>query len=476
MRIGDGWEYVVMACNWARNFTPWVTRDGLLACAQETDWPAAQAVASFIRHPVVGYDPFHFWLLRLLAAPFAWVCRMAGASPFYAFPMLHLGIVCGVAWRLIRALGQARAACVLLILACSPLVFWSNKSHSEFFIISGVLLAFAVLYRGATLEAAFWLGLVANQQLTVAPFAWGLVAAWFASDRRRFIDRRAWMRALPAIAAPLLCPAYTELRYHMPSLINKAGTNDYTAVSVHRALALFIDPDIGLFAIWPLGLALAAVAAVCAIVLRKRLRDMAGLAIFTACWLTLLPLLMTIQTNWNSGGSVYISRYALYHIPPVAIWFTVLAFRLASRLRPGPHGRAAVAAVAVLVCAAAIVPYRYNLVTFHPRQGEYTGQRTRLAEWLYARWPRLYDPTPEAFIERTLNSEQPTQFYGAGTWAVGNMTCSKLLLVRPVKELRKMPAFDKPLGCYGEIDPREIATGVINGKIRATQLGYINLP
>lgn len=67
-----------------------------------------------------------------------------------------------------------------------------------------MLLAFAVLYPGATLEAAFWLGLVANQQLTVAPFAWGLVAAWFASDRRRFIDWRAWMRALPAIAAPLI--------------------------------------------------------------------------------------------------------------------------------------------------------------------------------------------------------------------------------------------------------------------------------
>ncbi len=475
-RIGDGWEYLVMACNWARNFTPWVGRDALVACARETDWPVEQALAGFIRHPQVGYDPFHFWLLSLLAAPFSALCRAVGASQFYAFPLLHLAITFGVAWRLIRALGQARAACLLLIMISSPLIFWSNKAHSEFFVVSGVLLAFAVLYQGRKLEAAFWLGLVANQQLTVAPFAFGLVAWWFLSDRSRLRQWRAWLRALPPLAAPLLCPVYTELRYRLPSLINLAGTNDYSAISLRRALALFIDPDIGLFPNWPLGLVLAMAAAACAVLLRKRLHGLGGMALFTACWCLLLPLAMTIQTNWNSGGTVYISRYALYQIPPVAVWFIVLIFRLAERWAPPPHSLPVAAAAAVAVCLVMWAPYRRNLAVFYPGQGERSGERTPFAEWIYERWPGLYDPPPEIFIERTLNTEQPSQYYGPGTWAVSNFSCSKLLLVRPLEQMRKMTAFDKPNGCYREIDFRAIAAGVVAGRIEPTPLGYINLP
>ncbi|MCL5742589.1 MAG: hypothetical protein M1541_01490 [Acidobacteria bacterium] len=476
LRIGDGYEYMVMACNWARHLTPWVGHDALLECAKETNWPAAQAVGTFIRNPRVGYDPFHFWLLSLLAAPFAAACRMAGTSLFYAFPLLYLAMVCGIAWRLVRTLGQARAACVLLILACSPLIFWSNKAHSEFFVAGGVLLAFAALYRRRTLEAAFWLGIVANQQLTLAPFGLGLAAVWLLADRARRLDWRAWLKASPAVAAPLLCPAYTELRYGMFSLINLAGTNDYSAVSPRRALALFIDPDIGLFPNWPLGLALAIAAIACAMLLRKKMRDLAGMAAFTACWFVLLPLLMTVQTNWNSGGTVFVSRYALYHIPPIAVWSTLLVFRLARRYAPGPHRPFTAAAIALLVCAAAFVPFSRNLRTFHPAQGERYLEHSRFANWFYARWPGLYDPTPEVFIERTLASEQPSQYYGPGTWAVSNSTCSKLLLVRSPEEMRKMTTFDKPMGCLSEMVPREIALGVIRGTIRPTPLGYLNLP
>jgi hypothetical protein len=473
-RVGDGYEYMCMADNWAHHGTPWFDQATIRSCVVQVDGRRDITIFSVLNSGRT--DTNHFWLLSLLAAPFVWVAHLFGLSVHYAFPLLHLALWLFVLWKMLRVLGWARAACCVGILASSPLVFYIDKAHAEFFVCGGLLLAVMAVYGNRLIEAAAWLGIVSNQQTAMAVFAAGLVAVWFWRERAWRSVSPKWLRAIAALLTAAPAPLYYLWRYHTPSLLGRLGYVDMKLISAHRAMSLYVDPDIGLFANWPLCLPLIAGTLAIAIFLRRKLTNLELLGGLSAFYLIVLPFLTSAQVNWNSGATIHMSRYALYFIPVISFCFVIAAFRLGRYLLPGRQHPAVYLTITLLAGLTIRPCYSWNMARFMPtNQGVYLSH-TAIASWVYAHHPQWYDPVPEVFLERSTGTEDPYPQFHAGTWAVGDLFCRKLLLVRTSAELAGMKEFDRPLGCGVPFDSKEIVGQILAGEKKPSASGFMNLP
>ena len=453
-RIGDGQEYLCTTLNWITHFTPWVKADALNACAFELG--IRTRPLGFIEHGE-QFDSVHFWLLGFFAAPFVAIVKALGYSFAYGFSVFHCFLFLFVWYRLWRALGLAGAAGIAVLLACSPLLFFMDKGHSEFFLAAMALLCLCEIHEERWPRAAMWMALASCQQAAFTPFA--LLLILIAALRRR--------EPLPLSAAVLfvfLAPVYYMVRYGSPSLIAKTGTTDFRLISFHRVISLYIDPDLGLLPNWPLAIAgLLIVVALAALRVRTAL---AGLLLLLA-----LPVFVSVQVNWNGGGTVNISRYAVMLIPAIAFaWGYVLSRIAGMTIWLGP----ACAALLILLLSG---QYSSNKSIFGPQHRETFLFHTQFANWLYDNHPSWYDPVPEVFSERSANVELYSGNMTPRMWIIGNLKCTKLILMRPIAEIPDGPFTGQPYGCFAEFPPdlNKLAHDLKSGVRKPTPLGYINL-
>jgi hypothetical protein len=165
------------------------------------------------------------------------------------------------------------------------------------------------------------------------------------------------------------------------------------SLSVPRAFGLVVDPNLGVVTHAPVTLALAVAGALIAL---ARRRGLPAVLIFG-----LLPLLMyacTANSNWNNDTSGP-SRYVVWMLPLLAVVAVAETGGPASR-RPGPVAGWALG-LAVLTQAGAV------LVRGGPLARSDFLEHSPAARVVLDRWPSLYAPTPEVFVERTLGHERP---------------------------------------------------------------------
>ncbi len=450
--IGDGREYACSAVLWGKDFRPWHSEADVRACIQQ--------ILPGDPFGAVGWTPLrgdlesiHFWLLPLLVAPFA-----AVTSPLPAWPLFHWALSAfAVVWIRRRA-GPWFAVGVVIVLGTSPLIYWANKAHSEFFICVLLMLAFVEVWCGNLLWATLWISIASTQQTTVAVPALLCGAAWILL-RGRLPREPLWL--LAAITGVLaLSPVYYLLRIGQPTVL---GASVHTSLlSAHRAYSLLVDPDIGLIAAWPQGLLLCALALLTLRDVRVQ-RVLAAAILFVA----VEPLVVCMQGSWNSGGTVFIQRYALYLL--VAFAAVAVAGVVASRWRTPVF-----AAVTVIALAG---HFWRTLPIFHVDQPENYMTRSDVGRWLYDNHPGWYDPQPDVFIERIINQELPDPPYPVppDVWAFGNYACTKLYLVKPAEQLQTLSNPADPVGCRKPNDSREVLRALIEGRMEPTSRGYVNV-
>jgi hypothetical protein len=336
----------------------------------------ASHIASF--HLSVKYA--HFWFYSMLAAPFVWSARVLAVPPLAAFLAVNLLLL--VAAFSIAAKRLAWPFSVLLFV--SPILWWSDKAHTEVF-------TFSMLATGCVLleEKPWWslvcLGAAAAQNLPIVVLVPVAVAAAVLNG---FRDRRVVAGLLAALTLAALNPVYYYLRINAPLALSHAITGRLP--TWQEADAVIVDLNLGLVWAFP-GLALVMILAVITTTIAAPRWWRRSTLWFSVLASAVLLAIVSQAGNLNHGGTPGPSRYALWFVPLAIPWL-----QHAAMARLSAH-----AAVVAITALSAVC----SVVLFAPSHPENHLWPSRLALWTWRHYPWIDNPVPESFIERLRHSD-----------------------------------------------------------------------
>lgn len=418
---GDAGEYALMTVSLLRHLSPDVRSADVARVA--ADSLGHGTPANFV-DVLKGYYPtaggrrysYHFWGYSLLAVPARLVLRPFGADPFKAFPLVNALCLLLALWCTLRTStleAPARAAAFALTLF-SPALALLRWPHPEVYTYAMVSLALLWAAEGRTARAILAAALGASQN---PPLVLLVAALWALGCRRALRGgagrgaARAIARCSLAVLPALVPPLFYFVAYGTPSVVARESAS-WSNLSLGRALELFFDLDIGLLPYLPLTLALFLASVVAAALVRRSVRPLA-----LAALLLLMALACSVTGNWNHGTSGP-SRYAIWMLPLVFAGVLDLRANLPARRR----------ALGVLLALAAASQGAIALARGGIAARPDYFEHSYAARAVLLRAPRLYRPSPEIFVTRTVHANQlPTD---APVAYVAGGGCRKAL-VRP---------------------------------------------
>jgi hypothetical protein len=342
---------------------------------------------------------YHFWAYPAAGLPARTLLEPLGISPLRALPVTNAA-----------AFGLALVAASLLpwtagrrlwlvgLLALSPALAFLMWPHPEVFTFAFVTLALALSLSGYIATSVLAAALASLQNPPLVLLVGALLVAAFVSAWRKRGLRTAILPLLAALPA-LVPPLFFQWNFGVWNL-SVRPSEAAESLSAVRALDLAIDPNLGLLPHAPLTLALGLGAAFVGLMRRQPLPALRRRPLPAVAVLVLLPLLAiacTANSNWNNDTAGP-SRYVVWMFPLLAF---VTAGLASSPERP--LGRAASWALA-LALATQAAPL---LARGGPLAPSDFLRHSPAARFVLDRWPRVYRPAPEVFVERTLGHEGP---------------------------------------------------------------------
>jgi hypothetical protein len=429
-RGGDAHQYLAMALQLSQLRPPSLSpeeasayRTWLEAQPPESGFPDG---ARAIRQPTLirgGRQEFsHFWIYPLLAAPTTAVATAVAAHPLAAFTTTNAVLLGAALWVTARTFGSIPA----LFVIGSPLVWFLARAQVEVFTVALLCLAMSAAARGRWGWAAAAVAMASTQNAPIGatiPVFWGAaIAEWIADRRlshRSLLSGWAELRpatgfALGATGVALLHPAYYLLRLGVVTPQELNGGIAGVWPTADRYLAPLIDSEIGFVAWMPVTALLTLTGLV---LLARTVRHADGenrrLALTALCAAAMgvwFLFVFSQTTNVNSGGTIHVSRYALWLIP-----LTLPAIAASSRFidarAPG------------MMLFGSLVLFAAYLSYFHPDQGERYVEHSPQAAWLMTHVPAAYRPLPEVFVERELHID------GGARVSAADPNCRLVLVV-----------------------------------------------
>lgn len=410
VRTGDAHQYYAMATALADLRPPALATNELAAykawlLAQPDGSEFAGAVGMIDQPPLIvagRQELSHFWFYPLLVAPAIGLTGLLSLHPGYAFLAVNAALLGLALWQVQRAY----SAIVSLVLLASPLIWFVNKAQVEIFTVALLAIAMAQARRGRWLEAGLAAAVAATQN---APILAAVVCFWAAGllHQRRTGWRPITRRGLALVAATLvigaLHPIYYLWRLGVPTPQRLNGGINLRLPSPEHYLAVLIDPDLGLLPWLPLFGLLALIGLV--LVFSPLTPNLGGtrpsspriwgpggltLRLTAVCALVIGAWFLVVfaqTTNVNSGGTVHISRYALWLLPLGLPFLAATADWLRPRLP------------ALLPVAGGLAVIAYA-IAFQPGQPERYLSQSPQAAFITTWLPELYRPVPEVFAER----------------------------------------------------------------------------
>ena len=251
----------------------------------------------------------HFWLYSLIAAPFVWVARLAGLPSLVAFlaaNVLLLTIACAVVARRL-------AWPFVVLLFVSPILWWSDKAHTEPLTFSLLAIACVLLA-----EKPWWslvcLGAAAAQNLPIVLLVPVAALTAFVGGAR---DRRLFAGLFAGLALTAINPVYYYLRMKTPLALAHASTGRLP--TFEEAGAVLFDLNLGLVWAFPALVMMVVFAVAAGTATTPRWWQRPSIWFSLAAAIVLLGV-VSQAPNVNHGGTPGVSRYALWFIPLAIPW------------------------------------------------------------------------------------------------------------------------------------------------------------
>ncbi len=343
----------------------------------------------YLSSPNGGEYPVHFIAYSLLLFPVRLVLSAFGLPLRLMFGFTNLMLLSGVVWFIMRhILHDERKRWLLLVLVfASPLITFLMWPGADIYGVSLILLALFLLAakHDDTAVMAAALASWQSQPLTMVAAGFALIAV---IDRIQ-TKRHFWDIALGS--SFVLVPTLYSLAIFnatSPWLLFE-GKHEVTILNItaQKGIELLLDLNIGLIWYAPL-ISLAGLGMVVYSAAKKQWRM--GVLLLT---MIATALVYETNSNWHNGTAGYgPSRYALFMLP-FAIW-ALVSYPFSTKIIIG------LALLIVGTQAIALYPNRY----VYPRFAN-TLEHSPQARFVLDRWPGVYNPTPEIFVERTLHAE-----------------------------------------------------------------------
>jgi hypothetical protein len=391
---GDGAEYLLMCESLYRHGSPALRSEDVdslreLAGAEGSWWrPREEATLSAYFPASDGRRyAWHFWGYSLLAVPARALMAATGSDPLRALPLTNALCLAGMTAAVLLGppWAPARRAMAAALALGSPVLPFLRWSHPESFAFAAAVSALALHARAP--RAALVCAAVASWQ---APPLFVLVLLlWGRTVLPEIRAGELGSAALGTLAAlPMaLPPAFFLLLFGTPNLAARRSFMRASDLSVRRALDLALDLNVGLLPHSPVVVGLAAFAGVAGLA-RGRWRDFETQLLVAAA---AVAVASTLNPNWNNATSGP-SRYAVW-VLPLVLW----AVAAPATRRPYRPAILAVAGVVQLALLAArggpLAPVDYL-------------RHSTAARAVLDRWPALYAPTHEIFVERSTGREE----------------------------------------------------------------------
>lgn len=466
-RVGDGSEYYAMYLAWKETLRPFMTEKSFQAYA---DCMASGQVPGLVsRAQLEGHFPAlrlgttadfnHFWLFSFLAFVIGRIAALLhiGIQMHTGFVLLHfllLATVILIAHRFYRWIGVVT---VLVLTFGSPIFWFIDKVHTEFFTYCLVLSSIILLTQRQFIVAALFQALASTQNPSFAIIAAFCLLLGLVSEPRRLYGKLDVILIGCTGLLILLHPAYYFFRFGVPTPQLLAG-----GASLGGNLSTFyiwlFDPDVGLLPNWPigaLGLLMAFVLALLPVTRPVWSRQAGYVAAFLVFYLLVNLYAHSSTTNINSGATPGLSRYALWYLP--------LAFPIFIYVTSATWYRPAVALPMALLLSGLGLFSMYQNVPI--RRESYTTPAP-LSLFIQSRLPWLYNPPDEVFAERYTP-------FGEGVHlrkllAIVGPDCRKMLVI-PASDRQSVYA---PPECFMTAELQDIAARYRQSMRR---IGYVTL-
>lgn len=400
-RVGDGSEYYAMYLSWQETLRPYMTEKvyqayakfmasgqvpGLVSRTQlENAFPALRLGTTS--------DFNHFWLFSFLAFVIGKLASLLQIEIrlHTSFILLHFILLSTTILLAYRFYKWPGVATVLIMTFASPIFWFIDKAHTEFFTYCLVLSSVILLLQERFFAAAFFQALAATQNPSFAIIAAFILLLSLVRQPSRTYGLFELILAGLIGLLVLLHPAYYFFRFGVvtPQLLAGGATLGGNLSSFHVWL---FDPDVGLLPNWPIGTLCLLLAALFFLINPRRFtwsRQVLGITAFILFYLLVNLYAHSSTTNINSGATPGLSRYSLWYLPLAFPFFIYVIARLSERL-------VAASAVALAFCALAMLSLYQNA----PIRVESYTKPGYLSMLVQNRLPWLYDPPHEVFMER----------------------------------------------------------------------------
>lgn len=464
-RIGDGSEYILQYLSLIHSHTPWINNSDLdiyrkFYESNEIGYlvdPRTLYEASPSLHKETSFDLNHFWLYSALAAfcHLLFGLLMIETSVSSSFLILHAALIALVAQTAYRKHKIPGLIAVFSLLLTSPMLWFTNKIHTEFFTFCLVMLAVIYVFNSNFLPASFSLAMASTQNISFGVLAGIILACHFIFQKEERSSGKSVVLSIVTIFLTLLHPVYYWFRQDVITPQLKAGFVNVNS-DFRNFFVWLIDPDIGLITNWPFGIMLLILFARS---LRRRAPFKVKINIYIIFVLLFLLVSLYAQSstlNINSGATTGPSRYGLWYIGlffPIALRFFKL--EKAERFR-GEY-------VVSLICFSLL--FLASIYSFAPNRSENYSSPSKVSRAIQTMFPKFYNPPPELFMERYSG-------YGESRYIsiVIGPDCKKTL-IRPIQQSLTIAA---PRECNYSID--RIGKYVIDKKLLKNTDYYFNIP
>ena len=272
----------------------------------------------------------------------------------------------------------------VVLLFVSPILWWSDKAHTEPLTFSLLAIACVLLA-----EKPWWslvcLGAAAAQNLPIVLLVPVAALTAFVGGAR---DRRLFAGLFAGLALTAINPVYYYLRMKTPLALAHASTGRLP--TFEEAGAVLFDLNLGLVWAFPVLVMMTVFAVAAGTVTTPRWWQRPSIW-FSLAGATVLLSVVSQAPNVNHGGTPGVSRYALWFIPLAIPWLQQPVMdRLASRM-----------GIVTLVVLSAT----WSAAIYRPSRPENHLQPSPFALWVWRHLPSLDNPAPESFIERLRHAD-----------------------------------------------------------------------